>query len=160
MDKPFDLMSIIEQWQVDHCKETVAKRSGDTYYQVPISRRRELLTILVSQIRAYGKPKDFFTNSRRDEIVREIIPRGKHLERSMIEGFRDATKKQLNWVILEVYSTDENLEHIVKELTKEESKKPIKKLHDKNKYTNIDEPPVTDTVDEEMAALLGLKEDE
>jgi hypothetical protein len=117
-----------------------------------------LLTILVLQIKSLGKPRDFFTNSRRDDIVKEIIPRGRHLPKSTIDGFRIATKKMLNWVIEESYPDDENdiKIDIKQEQSIIETPKPIIKKHDKSNYKNIDEPPVLDVLDEEMAELLGL----
>lgn len=158
----FNLEAIVERWQQKYGQKTTAKTSGDIYYQIPIPRRYELLLILVLEIKALGKPKDFFTNSTRDRIVNEIIPRGKRMDRSTIDGFRGATRKSLNFVILEVYSSEDSSE-FQKEYVQEEPKKSPKKIHDKTKYMHIDEPPVNDVIDEEaMKELLSIgdKKDE
>lgn len=160
MDKLFNLMDMIEQWQVDYCNETKAKDSGDTYYQVPIPRRKELLTILVCQIKAAGKPQDYFSNSRRDEIVAEIIPRGKKQDKAMIDGFRKATRKQLNWVILEVYRDGDapSSSYSGNEEKEVEPQEPkvVKRKHDPSLYA--DEPAPSREMDPEMVELLGLKD--
>jgi hypothetical protein len=155
----FNLIAIIEKWQVDYCKWVPAKKSGCLYPQVPFNQRKELLTILVLQIKSAGKPKDYFSSSRRDDIVKEIIPRGRHLERSMIEGFRNATRKMLNWVIEECYPENEKAD-IKIEAKSTESPKSVIKIFDPTRFKDRDdkEPPIEDVVDEEMAELLGLND--
>ena len=158
MDKPFNLKDIIKNFQAIHCVWKKGKKYGDWHPQVPISQRKELLTILVLKIKEQGKQKNFFTNSRRDEIVEELTP-PKRKEMKLY------TKKMLDWVIEICYDENSNIKFEDLELPKSENKSTIEAQEEKNQgqkteFLNGDnqeekEPPVEDVLDEEMAKLLG-----
>lgn len=171
MASPFNLKQIITNFQANYCTWVTAEKSGCQYPQVEIPKRKELITILVLKIKDCGKPKEFFTNSTRDEIVKEIIPpKESGLKPKTINGFKVCTRKMLDWVIELCYNEKSNItlkdaEGAVQESNKvDENKKSISiKLFDPDKFKNREdkEPPVEDILDEEMAELLGLnKKDE
>lgn len=163
MDSSFNLKNIITNFQANYCPWVKGKKSGFDYPQVPINRRKELLTILVLQIKEHGKPKDFFTNSRRDEIVKEITPpKESGLPKSTLDGFKNCTRKSLDWVIELCYNEKSVIESSTIESLKEENiNKNVIKLFDPNRFKDRadKEPPVEDILDEEMAKLLGLDEE-
>ena len=163
MDSSFNLKAIITNFLANDCPWVVAKKSGCLYPQIPIPRRKELITVLVLRIKEQGKPKDFFTNSRRDEIVKEIIPpKESGLSPKSINGFKTCTRNMLDLVIELCYR--ENTAIKVPEELKEENEVNEKrniKIFDPNRFKNREdkEPPVEDVLDKEMAKLLGLDEE-
>ena len=57
MDSSFNLKALITNFLANDCPWVIAKKSGCSYPQIPISRRKELITILVLKIKEHGKPK-------------------------------------------------------------------------------------------------------
>jgi len=159
----FSLGSTLMLWKKEYGVLTKSKKWKAEYYQIPIDSRFQALKILVQRIKDENNDIEFFTNSRRDEIIESIIPHKKSVAPYSYDMFKKGTKSHLDMAIAEIYSGERNGSELSsnKDKNEEIAKKelPFTKIFDPSRFEGQD-PPVEDIIDEEMAALLGLKDNE
>lgn len=152
MSQSFDLERIILHWKREYGTLTPSKKWKSEYYQIPINERFAALKILIMRIRDAGKPEEYFTNSRKDEIIIHCIPHEKSVTPHSHKMFKKGTADHLNMAITDVYS-----EASAKEIKPKE--KAFTKEFDPTKV-KYDGPLVEHVIDPEMAELLGYNDDE
>ena len=162
-EREFDLDDVVHQWRVDYLPFVPAPKSGIPYPQLPWgSARLEFLKILVTIIKDAGKERGYFTNSRKKQIAKHVLPKGRKYTATELTNWENGTVSTLSDAVSLIYtSKDKPKIDVQKTPTTEpvklvEPKKLPIKRHNRRDYENIDEPEVERTLDPEMAELLGL----
>jgi hypothetical protein len=143
--RPFNLDEFITKWRMKHGVLTKSRKWEADYYMIPVSQRFELFKILVEELRKVGKSRDWFTNTIKDNIVKLCIPVKKSVTAESYNGFLTGTQRHLNEAIIAVFDAAE--------LAKSTENEMPDFVPDPEKDKDI----VRDTLDPEMAELLGLK---
>lgn len=105
MDKPFNFEDILDRWKRDYGTPRNGKKYGNEYDSIPIRERRELYKILVREIKEAGKDKDYFTNTKREEIITHSIPSAKAVRGTHAE-WKMCARNDLRAAIVAVFDED------------------------------------------------------
>lgn len=161
----------MEELRVEYGHRRISAETGDSYIGISKKTRNPYFTALITEAKRLGVPKDYFTPPRKREIVDDITAKGLKVNQIKTKLWIKISLRDLGHTIIEVYGKETRVNKIESEIVAVENTKKAPKYvddagneihfkeHDPSKYADIDEPSVSRELDEEMAKILGLKDE-
>ena len=120
-----------------------------------VKDRYEAFEYLVAQIKSAGKSRAFFNIAVKEEIISGTMPPKKHCKDW--KAWRKCAFGDLDLVIEKTYGDYENASEAKEENDADVVTVATYRPHDPSKYKDPNVIEVKDELDENVAALLGLK---
>jgi len=153
MSRPFDLIRIMDGLKRQYGGELkYSLKHGSPFYSIAIPDRLDFFKILVQKIKDADKGEEYFTNTRRDEIVGEMMSTEGyegHANKVKRNLCRLAILKDLRMAIAEIYAEEDEVPKALRE-------KPFQKEFEPKKDNESD---IKEVVDPDMAKLLGFDDE-
>lgn len=156
----FSLKDILDTLTVNHGAVGVSKIHGTEYHYIPKTDRKDILRMMVATVKEnHGEDRDYF--KRND--VRTIVLRACFNEYAISkwdskkrDGAREVVFRELDQAVAEFYPSDIVSVEPQEKLEEFDPAKQGRMGKDIDTSVN-DEPEVQALVDEDAAALLGLR---
>ena len=154
MSQPFDLIRLLDGLKRQYGELKHSKKWNSPYYRVDVADRLEFLKVLVQTIKDSGKGEEYFNGSIRKDIVEELIPYERSIEKSVRELCKLSVQKDLRMAIAEVYATEEEAPKSLRPVRE----KPFAAEFDPSSAKD-DSQEIKDVIDPDMDKLLGFDDE-